>query len=68
LIINNHQVTVEITLSLPVEKIAKSQNIQSFFHLISEPKLCAQSSIIKISFSLAIFNIFEILEGFQNVC
>jgi len=35
LITKNHQVTVEITLSLQVENIDKSQKVQTFFPLIS---------------------------------
>ena len=41
----NHQVTDEITLSLPVENIAISPNVPTFFHQISAPNECAQSSI-----------------------
>jgi hypothetical protein len=67
-ITKNPQFTVEITLSLQKEKIDISQNHHVFTQLISDHKACAQSSNIKIPFSLAIFFISKIFAGFQNVC
>jgi hypothetical protein len=67
-ITKNHQLTVEITLSLQKENTDKSQKVPTFFHSYSAHKLCAQSSIKKILFSSAIFLISQIFAGFQKVC
>jgi hypothetical protein len=67
-IIKNPHVTQDITLSLPVENIEKSQKDHIFFQFNSLHKLCAQSSITKIFLSFAISIIFLILDGFQKVC
>jgi hypothetical protein len=64
----NHPVTEEITLSLQVEKIAKSPKVQAFFHQISLPKACATSSIKIKLLDCANLAISYIQEGFQKVC
>jgi hypothetical protein len=61
-------VTLDITLSLPVEKIEKSPNDHKCLSLNLLHKQCAQSSMINILFFSAISMIFFISEAFQKVC
>jgi hypothetical protein len=64
----NHQFTPEKTLSLPLEKIAKSQKLQCFLFSNSLHKECATSSITSKLFFLANFKISFIGAVFQKVC
>jgi hypothetical protein len=64
----NHQLTVEITLSLQKENTDKSQKVPNFLHSYSAQSEWAESSIKKILFSSAIFFISQIFAGFQKVC
>jgi hypothetical protein len=63
------QFTLEITLSLHVEKIAAFQKVPSFFQSISIHNECATSSIIIIPFCAANSNILRVsLAAIQKVC